>query len=112
MGINAKPVLVVGKVFSNRQAAIQWFKEHRSLTEDDLDGIGDELFYYLEEHKKKGFPQGEVLNAYESNGYMYLGYEIYHKKPDKLKENIDKYSNMWKEFFNDKPEIILESKWC
>lgn len=111
MGVDVKPLLFVGKVFHDRAAAIKWFKAHRTLTEHDLDGIGDELFYYLEEHKNKGFPQGQTLDAYNSDCYVYIGYDVYHKNPDKLKENIDKYSKMWEEFFNDKPQVVLEARW-
>jgi hypothetical protein len=111
MGLDITPLLFVGRIFRNRATAAKWFKAHRTLSEHDLDGIGDELLYFLEENKKNGFPQGQSLSAYDRDGEVYVGYAIHDSNPEKMIENIRHFSAKWQEFFNDAPEVVLEARY-
>lgn len=108
MGLDVTPILVIGKSFSDRQEAVDWFKAHRTLSEDELDEIGNELCYYLERREKEGFPQAHTLDNYSRDGEFYMGYKIYHYDPQKLVENMAKYDKMWEELFGEKAEVVLD----
>lgn len=111
MGVSTNAITFVGREFKNEQEALVYFKSKIKLTEDDLLDLQNshpQLHYWLEDHKKKGFPEGGLYSRFtgdENCGY-YIGYHVYNSNPDKMQKNIAKASEDWKNMFKEKAQVI------
>lgn len=107
MGLQVKPLIIVGKVFSNQEKAIEYFNSKVALTEDDLDAMGRHLNYWLEEHEE--YPEAGTLDKYSDNGEFYIGYDVFDENPARMIELIEWGSAEWKKVFNEEPQLVMDN---
>lgn len=108
MAVTIKPIVFVGRKFTNEPEGLAFFRSKIELTEDDLDEMGPHLHYWLEPRMKKGYPACGLFSIWrgdENCGY-YIGYQVFDIDPQKMKEKIDQSVELWSNLFKEKAEIV------
>lgn len=117
MGVFTKPIIYIGKEFRNEKEALVYFLSQlkKTLSEDDLieldiDNKKLQLTYWLEDNREKGYPNCGLYSIFsgdENQGY-YIGFPVYDKDPQKMKQKITQATESWNALFKDE-SILIQS---
>lgn len=110
MGISYDAIVAVGEVFDSEEEIIGFVNVNRigALQPQDIMELQDSVYDYFEDRKHQQYPSMDSLNLYTGKGGYYVGYDITDKDPQKMIENIQKYTKLWKQLFRTEPRIITE----
>lgn len=110
MGIYNEAIVAVGHVFDTEDDIIHFVMSHtqNSLTNQDLEELHNDVYHYFNTRSNQIYPIMDCLNLCIDNSGYYIGYNVIDKNPQKMIENIQKYTQLWKNLFKTEPAIITE----